>query len=291
MCALFRDYDIIFHDLPTEAWLRFFPRKVREFRRHHLVDWRELMERARRQSKFRFEGSNFYVHVISLPRMRKRSLQTLYSLEKQGIPWKFHDGYDGLDPLDLKLVKKYAGPKKMRRIRMSLNIGQTQLLQLKCDIDSSKQLSTKLRRSLHERLRFGCFMSHVLLWKDILSMSLPFAIILEDDATITLNFKNDLRSRLNRLPIEWDLLFLNGCFKKFGPVFDTGLLQSRGGLCTFGYVISEKGMRHLLQHPVLQSEKPIDHVIDEEILSGRLLAFHADPPLALTSLMKSTLAY
>ena len=66
----------------------------------------------------------------------------------------------------------------------------------------------------------------------------------------------------------------------------------RAYLCTFGYVISRNGVFKLLQQAVFHSSKPIDHVLDEEVLNGRLLAFHAHPPFVhkLTTL-SSTLAY
>ena len=118
-------------------------------------------------------------------------------------------------------------------------------------------------------------------------------MILEDDAIITENFSDELKAILQRLPENWDILFLNGCHKQFGYVFDAGLRQSRGGLCSFAYTISSKGAQYLLQHAVVRSEKPIDHVIDHETLTGRLSSFHADPPLAQISSHKltSTLAY
>lgn len=91
--------------------------------------------------------------------------------------------------------------------------------------------------------------------------------------------------------IETDLR-VNGCFRRLGPVFSKGLRLSRGGLCTFGYVISRKATDIFLTHAALKSEKPIDHMMDEEVLSGRMLAFHADPPLVYTRRdVKSTLAY
>ena len=135
-------------------------------------------------------------------------------------------------------------------------------------------------------------MSYVVLWQKIVQRHAPFAVVFEDDAMIGANFSSRLKERLERLPANWDILFLNGCYKKFGYVFDDGLRQSRGGLCTFAYVISVKGARYLLHHAVLHSNKPIDHVLDYETLTGRLLSFHADPPLAHVSSHKaSTLAY
>ena len=175
---------------------------------------------------------------------------------------------------------------------VTTGIGLAQLVSLKRDYDDSKYIPARLRISMHERLRFGCYMSHVLLWQKLLQMDVPYAVVLEDDAVITDNFSDELKARLQKLPDNWDIMFLNGCYKKFGYVFDDGLRQSRGGLCTFAYTISLKGARYLLHRAVDRSDKPIDHILDYETLMGRLVSFHADPSLAHTSSNKlSTLAY
>ena len=127
-------------------------------------------------------------------------------------------------------------------------------------------------------------------------MEVPHAVVLEDDTVITDNFSDELKASKTwcRLPRQPGHTVLGtGCYKKFGYVFDDGLRQSRGGLCTFAYTISLKGARYLLQRAVVRSEKPIDHVLDYETLTGRLVSFHADPPLAYTSshMSISTLAY
>ena len=275
-----------------QHWNRLLPRTVRELRRQFLVDWRYALKRAQQQPKYRVENFDLRVFVISLERVRERKLETIHSLELQGIPWATHTAVDGLDDLDTVAVAKYAGYKKKKRLSVTNNIGMAQLLSLKRDYDGLKNVPFPLKISLHERLQFGCYMSHVLLWQKILQLDAPFAIILEDDAVIAENFSDEFKARLERLPVNWDVLFLNGCHKKFGSIFDSGLRQSRGGLCTFAYTISSKGARHLLRRAVLNSNKPIDHILDYETLTGRLLSFHADPPLAYTSSYKmSTLAY
>ena len=104
-------------------------------------------------------------------------------------------------------------------------------------------------------------------------------------------FQTKVKLRLQRLPKDWDLLYLGGCYQRFGERYDVGLLQSRGGLCTYGYVITAKGARHLLQRAVLHSEKPIDHVLDDETLRGRVIAFHAEPPLVFVERTKETLSH
>lgn len=276
----------------SESWTRFFPRARKEFRRRFLVNWTRVATEAQRRTKFQTQDDDLHVHVISLRRLRERGRETLSALTAQGIPWKRYDGVDGLRKIDMNLVKKYAGLKKHRRISATMGFSDGDILSLKRAHDESKYIPMWLRRSLHERLRFGCYMSHVFLWQKIASEKLEFAVVLEDDAVISANFTKEVKSRLDSLPFDWDLLYLNGCFKKFGPLFAAGVVLSRGSLCTFGYVISGSGASKLLEQAVFHGTKPIDHVLDEEILTGRLLAFHAEPPLIQTiPALSSTLAY
>ena len=272
---------------------RLLPRTQREFRRRFLNDWQYALKKAQGRPKYHVGDRNFQVFVISLKRVPERKLETVHALETQGVQWATHHAVDGLDDLDVVSVTKYAGYKKRKRLAVTSGIGLAQRVSLKRDYDDSKHVPTHLRISLHERLQFGCYMSHVLLWQKLLQMDLPYAVVLEDDAVITDNFSDEFNARLRKLPDNWDILFLNGCYKKFGYVFDDGVRQSRGGLCTFAYAISLKGARYLLQSAVVRSEKPIDHVLDYETLTGRLISFHADPPLAYTSsyALMSTLAY
>ena len=69
------------------------------------------------------------------------------------------------------------------------------------------------------------------------------------------------------------------------------MMVSRGSLCTFGYVISSGAVKKL-SAALERSNKPIDHILDEEILRGKLIAFHAVPPLVeVIPNLESTLAY
>lgn len=275
-----------------ERLKRCFPRALRAFRRQHSVNYKRLLEESRKEAKFQMAQTNLSVRVISLQRLRERRAETMHSLDEQGVPWKIHTAVDGLAELDTEFVRKYAGRKKQQRLRETLMMDDVTLYRLKRDCDNSKRVPQRLRQSLHERLRFGCFMSHILVWREVVRTKSPYAVILEDDAIIAANFSSDVTSRLTRLPRNWDLFYLNGCFRKLGLMYDDGIRQSRGGLCTYGYAISIKAAYYLTRQAALRSEKPIDHVLDEETLSGRVLAFHADPPLVYTSLtIKSSLLY
>jgi len=274
-----------------EDWLRCIPRARREWRRNYLVNWRQVFKDAQRARKFRLPSDKLHVHVISLLRLRSRSRDTFHSLEKQGVSWVVEDAVDGLDSLNMRFVSKYAGPKKQQRLIKTAHFSSAQMLNLKNEYDLSKVINSKWKLSLHERLRFGCYMSHVTLWEKAMKYDLPFAVILEDDVVIEPDFSTKLRASLAKLPYNWDIFYLNGCFLKFGPALDAGVRLSYGGLCTFAYAISRKGIRSLLRQGALQSEMPIDHVLDEKILAGHLLAFHASPPLVQLLELKSTLAY
>ncbi|CEG01016.1 Glycosyl transferase, family 25 [Ostreococcus tauri] len=272
----------------SKSWTRVIPRARRELRRNFLRDWKRTLEDGRDGENFH-TSKEFEVRIISLRRGRERSLESARSLDEQGITWSYHDAVDGLDELDVKSLNKYAGRKKRTRVDATRHIPRSTLVQRA--YDDTKRPSHAMRQSLHERLRFGCYLSHVSLWRRVIRAEAPLAIVLEDDAVVSSKFARALVSRLDKLPIDWDVLFLNGCFKKFGPALADGIRQSRGGLCTYSYVISAKGAFTLMRRATLRSEKPIDHVLDGEILAGRLLAFHADPPLARTVPKTSTLAY
>jgi len=271
---------------------RIIPRLQRELRRE-LFDYDRRLQVILRQKKFLLDrSSNIQIRVISLNRAKDRAYRTAKSLAYQNISFQVVPAVDGLAHLNESVVKTFAGRKKRSRLKVTASLSPRDLVQLHEDYHRFKLEDTRLRDSLHERLRFACYMSHVTIWYDAVCNDFPFVVILEDDVVLEHEFLAKLNGLVQDLPEKWDLLYLNGCFRRLGPVFSKGLRLSRGGLCTFGYVISRKAADIFLTRAALKSEKPIDHMMDEEVLSGRMLAFHADPPLVYTlSDVKSTLAY
>jgi GR25 family glycosyltransferase involved in LPS biosynthesis len=116
-------------------------------------------------------------------------------------------------------------------------------------------------------------------------------VVLEDDVVLVDDFHEKLSNILSQVPQDWGLIYLNGCFQLYGGNFGHHLKISRGGLCTYGYVISRKAVNHFMSGHILRSDKPIDHLMDIEVSAGRVIAFHASPPLVQTLHMASTLAY
>lgn len=274
----------------VENVTRALPRVTREIRRRYFNDWDHVLSKTINQTKYELSDDNLHVNVISVKRLGTRVDRTLGSLVAQSIPWRLHVGVDGLGELDKNLVRAYAGKNKRKWMELTAGMDGVHLKRLLYDYDVLRRIDPSLKKSIHERLRFGCYMSHVSLWQYLLQEGLPFVVVLEDDVVLEANFSIKLRSRLRALPIDWDVLYLNSCFRRFGPVCGVGIRQAQGALCTFGYVVSAKGARHLMQH-VANSEKPIDHVLDHQILTGRILAYHSDPPIVSLLNMRSTLAY
>ena len=274
---------------PSSPSHRLFPRLNREFRRWSF-DWIEASHILQSESRYYAASEELHVHIISLSRDQERKSWTQLKLDEQGVPWNKFEAVDGLLGFSEGVIAKYAGPKRSRRIHVLSTVSHDVKLRIR-EVDP-QLWDFKLKESLHERLRFGCYLSHVFLWQKIVSFREPFLTILEDDAEIVANFSYRTKSLLQLLPNSWDILYLDGCFKRYGPQFAPGLKISRGGLCTHGYVISFNAATRLLEGPVLRSEKPIDHLLDEEVLSGRLIAFHAVPPLVrVNSTLPSTLRY
>lgn len=276
-----------------ELVIRFLPRAQRELRRKFGLNWSKRMNELRQKKTYSFDPNlGVKVRVIALSRAWDRRKRITKTLTSNGVIFELFDAVDGLNMFDDTVVRLYAGLKRQQRLRPTMHFEKEKMVTLFDDFKASKLRSRTLQSSLHERLRFGCYMSHVSLWIEVMRDNLPFAIVLEDDVDVAMNFQTRVIEQLISLPENWGLLYLNGCFRKLGPVWSPGLRVSRGGLCTHGYVISRAGMAVFLRRAVLNNDSPIDHVMDEEVLSGRVLAFHSDPPLVrVLSSVESTLAY
>ena len=279
--------------LSNEAIHRFPARFCKTLKRNLLINWTQRSERLRRDRKFSVHGDfELPVRIISLQRATDRLLQTPKSVQEQGLHFELFKAVDGLAKLNATDVQLFAGKKKRRRLEATSQFDFQDMLDLHTKLTSSPSMSRQVRQSVHERLRFGCYMSHVYLWRNMLMSDIPFLIILEDDVRLENNFSSKLRSQLSTLPQTWGLLYLNGCFRRFGEVWSQGIRVSRGGLCTYGYVISRSAARSLVTKLALMSDQPVDHMMDSSVVSGQLIAFHSDPQLVtVIEQVSSTLAY
>lgn len=122
----------------------------------------------------------------------------------------------------------------------------------------------------------GCALSHKRIYQKIIDENIPYAVILEDDVVIKEGF-NEAVKLILALDIIWDLILL-GHNKGFKKGKEIGSIKSfwsdieldnkftigrvvKGGLGTFGYIISNSGAKKLLEY--LNFEKimfPIDKI-------------------------------
>lgn len=260
---------------------RVVPRAVREMRRS-TVPWRLMLARDLSKPVYGDISNKTFVYLISLDRTPDRRRPLTRQLDDLAIAYEVFNAVDGRKGFRVEDVVKYAGKRKQNRLGANFDIA------LRDDIISSTLPSAL---TLHERLRFGCYLSHVRIWEKLVRSQTGHMVILEDDVFIAANFDARLKLSLSRLPVTWDIFYLNSCFTKLGGVLRDGILQLKGALCTHGYAISQGGARKLLWETALRSEKPIDHMLDQALYSSLLSGFHADPPLIFPRDGASTLAY
>jgi len=260
---------------------RVVPRAVREIRRSS-VPWRERLARDLSKPVYRDLSNETLVYLISLDRTPDRREPLLRQLDDLAIAYEVFYAVDGRKGFRIEDVEKYAGRRKQNKLGVNF-------MDAMQDDISSSTLSSAL--TLHERLRFGCYLSHVHIWEKLVLSQTTHMVILEDDVSIAPNFDGRLKLSLAQLPESWDIFYLNSCFTKLGGVLRPGIVQIRGALCTHGYVISQGGARKLLGKTAVRSEKAIDHMLDQALYSSLLSGFQADPPLVFPRNSASTLAY
>lgn len=211
------------------------------------------------------------VNVITLKRDASRLKLLGRLLQTRAIDFKPFYAIDGRALTAFKDIHGFAGPRRRAILRIS-----------------EPTVDYKI---LHERLKFACFLTHVALWKSFVDSSAPATIILEDDVTLGRQFLAKIDEAIRKLPSNWDILYLGSTTPMFGGELHSGVWQLRGALGTFGYIISQAGAMKML-HFALGSDKPIDHVLDSAISTGRILAFQVHPPLVVhRSDLVTTLAY
>ena len=112
----------------------------------------------------------------------------------------------------------------------------------------------------------GCALSHRRIWEDIVYKNYAYALILEDDVTLSEDFEKQIENAIYEIPDDFDILYI-GC--KFicekpsilGSVITTSLnaapeeysdnlYKTTGSVGTHGYIISNKCARQLLKNKI-----------------------------------------
>ena len=131
----------------------------------------------------------------------------------------------------------------------------------KCILASSKQKTTEPVQfsNLHTDNVgvVGTMMSHAKCWDRILSSNVPFAIVMEDDATLAKDFEKTLRRVVEPLmkqhADQWDVLRIGGIWDDKPDNAEVTRMGGkrliwRGHLCNLGYIVSHKGAQILREN-------------------------------------------
>ncbi|MGR6660125.1 glycosyltransferase family 25 protein [Avibacterium paragallinarum] len=141
----------------------------------------------------------------------------------------------------------------------------------------------------------GCAKSHISLYEHMIKNNIPQAIIFEDDAIISHNFRELILSALDKLPAKGEILFLFHGKAKVYPFmrslperyrlarYRTPSKKSRRTIIgTVGYFITQKGAKKLLDvaYPI---RMPSDFLTGGIQITG-IIAYGIEPPCIFTDL-------
>ncbi len=133
---------------------------------------------------------NIPTFVINLKRSSERRKYIENHLKSKNIQYELIEAVDG---------KKFT-QKQIEAVTNEEGINTIQRYNQGYNPSNDKKKTIALTRGT-----LGCALSHIQIFKRIVNQSLPYALILEDDALIEDGFDNDF---LDSLPQSWDVLLL-----------------------------------------------------------------------------------
>ena len=164
----------------------------------------------------------------------------------------------------------------------NLTIAETKLLQSYLDPSSN------LRPG-----EIGCLLSHIMLWKQIVSEGISSAIIFEDDVKVNGSLWRVVRTLTLKQDVDYALLghcFEDSTSRIVGQIPGYTIRVSERGECTHGYYITLKGCKQLLRS--ITHDKctlPIDDCIRNKYQQKVIRAVSIHPPVVTVQRMVSTI--
>lgn len=178
------------------------------------------------------------IYMINLLRRRERRLSMQDNFRELGLDVKIVDAVDGktltveyMDELGLQFVQGYEDPYHKRPMKMG---------------------------------EIGCFLSHYLIWKEIVQKDFQKVIVLEDDIHFTGYFRRKLEIITAEMSqVDWDLVYLGRkILSSSSEEFVTDHLRRPSySYWTLGYILSGRGARKLLRAQPLQHVLPVDEYL------------------------------
>eukprot|EP00466_Bigelowiella_natans_P000028 jgi/Bigna1/125320/aug1.1_g28 len=101
----------------------------------------------------------------------------------------------------------------------------------------------------------GCALSHINIWRRIVSEKLQRVLVLEDDAHFSHNFRQDLEARISHVPDDWGVIYLAHLNVKDGVFWhpDQGFVglgvqyANADTRTTVAYIVNYEAAKRLLQ--------------------------------------------
>jgi len=129
--------------------------------------------------------------------------------------------------------------------------------------------------------KIGCLLSHLMLWKTILHSNYDEILILEDDVVLCENFKEKLIELKNKLPDNWQYVFVGHCClvsSEHQTIISDGIVVPYyPPMCTHAYMIKKSSIPILIETNS-QAWAPVDIQIQKKSLT--LLKYYVcNPPL------------
>lgn len=163
------------------------------------------------------------------------------------------------------------------------------------NVHYSSTLNKKTYRRPLSQGEIGCYLSHRLIWQQVVDQKLSMALVIEDDAELSEKLPNAL-SHVEQIPIDWDMIKLSEPprYKKRDSAIkldkETFLCQYRKiPSTTTAYVISYKGAIKLLE-----ARNLFGRPVDEDLqfyweYSGKILGIEPSPirtsPISVNSII------
>ncbi len=183
------------------------------------------------------------VYLINLRRRPDRKAKMDACFDELGIDYDLVEAVDGkqidenyLDREGIGLLKDYEEPHSGRN---TLTYGE-----------------------------IGCFLSHHIIWKEMVAKGYDKVVVFEDDARFEPEFlekMDELHEELDRLKLEWDLVYLGRkIMERADESFVDGsrlLLRPDYTYWTLSYMLSASGARKLLDADPLSRMVPVDEYI------------------------------
>lgn len=124
----------------------------------------------------------------------------------------------------------------------------------------------------------GCYISHYMLWQNIIESAADIFFIVEDDVSLIDNFTDVFMEYLKHVPSDWDIIYVgHESLHLVNPQVINDKVSQGIPACTYAYIIKKKTI------PMLLELAPIDMPIDTLIrlkLGNKLKSYVLTPKLA-----------